>query len=919
MLDGRVDAITAIGRTIVIAGTFTQVANPGSSVPLSRLHIAAFDRSTGQLLTGFAPRLTGTVSAVQPGPDGRSVLVAESFGRRPHRNRGSVLRLSLATGRGVRGFAAPRINGAVNTMAVHRGRLYIGGVFTQVDGRWHRGIAALRSVSGTLVRAMQVQLSGYHGQARRGTSAGVGARSLDVSPDGSRLVVDGNFMRADGLPRPQLAMITLGRRIGVTRSWATGSFTRLCLPKRFDAYVRQVAFAPNGRYFVVTTSGGSIHGLCDSASRWETRAVGTRLLPTWVAPTGQDTLLSVAISGSAVYVGGHQRWLNNPEGANVAGAGAVPRPGLAALDPGTGLPLTWNPGRNPRGYGTAALLLTRDGLWVGSDTQWIGNRRYLRPRLALLPAPGGSTLPRGYTGALPDDVYLLGATRGGQVQQVRFNGSRVRFDRAPRAFAGMDWSGVRGAFMVDKTLYYGWTNGRLYQRPFYGSVLGGARLVDPYHDPAWDNVQTGSGQTYAGRYPMFYRQIPQLTSLSYNRGRLYYTMARSCRLYERAFSVDSGVMAAIGTAVPSAVNWRNVAGSFISGRWLYFSTRAGVLHRVAFHAGRTLGRATVVRTGGVPMRWAARGMVLFAGAAPGTNRPPVASFTADCAGAQCSFDAGASHDPDGIITSYRWDFGDGTAAATGAHVVHGYADSGTYTVRLTVTDDDRASVTSDQKVSPLASSIIGFVGSTSATASTSPRFPSATVTVPAGTTPGDTMVLVVSSGVATPQPTVTGWSLAGTKSTPAMESSVWYKPATSNDTPGSAITVGLAGTTAKSTLDVATYSGVNQGNPLTPMAWSSDTVATTNARTARLGVDADGWVLTYWAGKSSSSTAWLPPSEVAQRESSIGSGGGNITSLLADSGAVVPAETYPAREATRAGALNSTITLVLGLRPAPTP
>jgi len=56
---------------------------------------------------------------------------------------------------------------------------------------------------------------------------------------------------------------------------------------------------------------------------------------------------------------------------------------------------------------------------------------------------------------------------------------------------------------------------------------------------------------------------------------------------------------------------------------------------------------------------------------------------------QVSFDAGyreASKDVDGTITSYAWIFGDG-ASGTGSLPVHDYAKAGTYSVRLTVTDD----------------------------------------------------------------------------------------------------------------------------------------------------------------------------------------------------------------------------------------
>jgi PKD repeat protein len=51
------------------------------------------------------------------------------------------------------------------------------------------------------------------------------------------------------------------------------------------------------------------------------------------------------------------------------------------------------------------------------------------------------------------------------------------------------------------------------------------------------------------------------------------------------------------------------------------------------------------------------------------------------------FNASASYDPDGFIVSYLWDFGDGTNA-TGVTAEHTYLLNGSFTVTLTVTDDD---------------------------------------------------------------------------------------------------------------------------------------------------------------------------------------------------------------------------------------
>jgi PKD repeat protein len=71
------------------------------------------------------------------------------------------------------------------------------------------------------------------------------------------------------------------------------------------------------------------------------------------------------------------------------------------------------------------------------------------------------------------------------------------------------------------------------------------------------------------------------------------------------------------------------------------------------------------------------------------NVAPTASFTFACTDLACSFDASASTDTDGTIASYAWNFGDGTTA-TGVTAIHTYVAAGTYTVTLTVTDDQGA-------------------------------------------------------------------------------------------------------------------------------------------------------------------------------------------------------------------------------------
>ena len=74
------------------------------------------------------------------------------------------------------------------------------------------------------------------------------------------------------------------------------------------------------------------------------------------------------------------------------------------------------------------------------------------------------------------------------------------------------------------------------------------------------------------------------------------------------------------------------------------------------------------------------------------NDPPVADPNGPyngTAGVELTLDGSGSSDVDGTIVTYEWDFGDGNNG-TGVAPTHTYAADGSYTVSLTVTDDDGA-------------------------------------------------------------------------------------------------------------------------------------------------------------------------------------------------------------------------------------
>jgi len=79
------------------------------------------------------------------------------------------------------------------------------------------------------------------------------------------------------------------------------------------------------------------------------------------------------------------------------------------------------------------------------------------------------------------------------------------------------------------------------------------------------------------------------------------------------------------------------------------------------------------------------------------NSGPIAVLYSDTlivkAGDSVEFDASASLDSDGLITSFEWDFGDGSSKEEGQNIHHVFEEAGNYNVVLRVTDDQGESRT----------------------------------------------------------------------------------------------------------------------------------------------------------------------------------------------------------------------------------
>lgn len=269
------------------------------------------------------------------------------------------------------------------------------------------------------------------------------------------------------------------------------------------------------------------------------------------------------------------------------------------------------------------------------------------------------------------------------------------------------------------------------------------------------------------------------------------------------------------------------------------------------------------------------------------NVAPTAAASASCTGLACSFDARAT-DTDGDALTYSWDFGDGTTA-TGPTPAKTYSGSGTYPVTVTVSDGRGGTTTSSTEVTVARPVVpIGFRGGVAKAMGSTNVY---TTTVPSTVQAGDGLILVSSTAAAVTvnPPTiagVAGWTPVGQVAGAAGPyTTVWQRVATATDA-GKTVRIQL-GASSKGDLQLLAYAGTSTAGPVASMA------AAAQAGSARAHVTpgapaaaAGSWVLSYWADKSSATTAWAAPDTGTARLLAVNTaaGAGRVGSLTVDRG-----------------------------------
>jgi len=187
----------------------------------------------------------------------------------------------------------------------------------------------------------------------------------------------------------------------------------------------------------------------------------------------------------------------------------------------------------------------------------------------------------------------------------------------------------------------------------------------------------------AGQYSFFVKAVGKPTLLNQMSGAVSYTVAAPAVML--AVTPTSGIAPVTVTASTAG---SSCSGATIASTQINFGDGTVVKAASASHAYNSAGTYTVTATatGSNGLTGTAQQKVTIT-----ANKPPVVALSVSPASGSAPLSVTASTAgstaPNGSIASTSIDFGDGTAAASGASASHVYSAAGSFTVKATVTDN----------------------------------------------------------------------------------------------------------------------------------------------------------------------------------------------------------------------------------------
>ena len=179
---------TILGNTVYAGGTFSNVRPAGAAAGTNltaRGNLVAYDITTGNLVSGFAPVLNTTVRALATSPDGKRLYVGGAFTTANGQNRYRLAAYDLTTGALISTFA-PNLNATVTTIVATATTVYVGGYFGTANGSSRTRLAAFQASNGALTTWAP--------------TADYDVNAMVLTPDKSKIVIGGGFQNVNGAP-----------------------------------------------------------------------------------------------------------------------------------------------------------------------------------------------------------------------------------------------------------------------------------------------------------------------------------------------------------------------------------------------------------------------------------------------------------------------------------------------------------------------------------------------------------------------------------------------------------------------------------------------------------------------------------------------------------------------------------------------
>lgn len=208
-VNGVVWQQVVVGDIVYVAGNFTTARPPGAAPGTNttpRNHTLAFRLSTGQLVTEWAPSLNGQAITVAASPDKTRIYIGGAFTTVDGATAYRIAAINAVgqpnQGKMITSFR-PFVNSRVNAIVPTANVVYFGGWFSGVN-------SATRSKAGA-VNASDGSTTGWNP-----LTGGGDVLAMTMSPDGSRIVLGGNFTSMNGSSNPGYGLASVDPGTGRT-------------------------------------------------------------------------------------------------------------------------------------------------------------------------------------------------------------------------------------------------------------------------------------------------------------------------------------------------------------------------------------------------------------------------------------------------------------------------------------------------------------------------------------------------------------------------------------------------------------------------------------------------------------------------------------------------------------------------------